>query len=114
MIPGTDAIGASTEAAWFGNHFTKIPQTPAFHVHIRQNLAKQPRANRLTSVYGDYGSPPIGVPYKMMTASEANDRKASAPKGRNYFPAAQSGQARHNQTATRCTPMNSVFEGKVP
>lgn len=29
MRPGTDAIGASTEAAGFGNHFTRIPQTPA-------------------------------------------------------------------------------------
>ena len=45
---------------------------------------------------------------KMVTTFDAQNHETRVAQCRQRFTSAKSGQARHNQTVTRCTPMNSV------
>ena len=68
---------------------------------VVQNLAQQPRSDRFTRVHGHDCSSAIFVAQKVMTATNAGDRKSATAQGANQFGARHARQAAHAAITTR-------------
>ena len=86
---------------------------PAFkffnlNFHVLENFVEQPRPDDFTGMNRNNGSSSVGMPEKMMAAFDAQNDETRVAQRRQHFTSAKSGQTRHNQTAMRWTPMNSL------